>query len=31
MAMVYFSVIHIARNITSGYFNHLGAIAVYGL
>jgi Na+/H+ antiporter NhaD/arsenite permease-like protein len=31
MAMVYFSVFHIARNITSGYFNPLGAIAVYGL
>ncbi len=31
MGLVYFSVFHISKGITSGYFNPLSAIAVYGL
>ena len=31
MGVVYFSVFHIAKGITSGYFNPLSALAVYGL
>jgi len=31
MTMVFFSVLHIAKGITSGFFNPLSAIAIYGL
>lgn len=31
MGLVLFSVLHIAKGITSGFFNPLSAIAIYGL